>query len=536
MAAIALVAPLSEASATISHHACHVQGDNDMRYDCTVNLTAPAASYRIGVRPSTGGAWRWGDWTAAAENNQTLWNFKPGVTYQYRVESDDADAAVATLGTPTLPTELSGITLTLDGEVDGSGAPEYDTRYVLVDTTDCGDTKAYLMAVNVFRNPATGGGLVPFISWYQDVDEATGLTGANVTGTEIVGDDANGGMLVIVDHRHVYQWDWAGHEVHHKDYSDTCSNAVDDFGPCPHHAAYNTSSGETWIVTARLDTGTPHTSGTWSGCAANQYFVNDGLDVLDSTWSTVSSSVSLMTDYPDTPYDPNVYEGPNPGPGCDTPYYAADLFGGSGEIDWMHMNAVAPYTVGGVSYALVSLKDFNEIALIADPALVGGEADWVLNGMDLATRPHTSGSALTISMAAGITGAAEFSDQHDLRYAAGLLQFLDNNGESVHGDDSRVLRVDVDAAGGNAEIVASFVVTDRAGDPQSCPAQGSARVVPGTAGDTVMALCNKEKMVSELDDPTGTAMPALMTLSATCSTGTLTGWYRAFPLSTLGGN
>jgi hypothetical protein len=532
---------VSGAHATISHHACHVQGDNQMRYDCTVNLTALAASYRIGVRPTSGGgAWRWGEWTAAAENNQTLWNFKPGVAYQYRVESDNGDAATASLGTPTLPTDLSGITLTLDGEVDGAGAPEYETRYVLLDTTDCANTKSYLVAVNVFRNPATGGGLVPFISWYHDIDEATGLTGAEITGTEVVGEDADGGMLVIVDKRHVYQWNWAGQEVHHKDYSANCSNAVDDFGPCPHHAAYSASTGETWIVTARLDPATPHTSGPWSTCAADEYFVNDGLDVLDSSWTTVTSSVSLFADYADTPYDPNVYEGPSPPSapaGCDTPYYPNDLFGGGGEIDWTHLNSVTPYTVGGVTYAIVSLKDFNEIALLADPALVGGEADWVINGEVQDSRPHTSGSALTVSIDNGvISGLAEFSDQHDVRYANGLLQFLDNNNEGGHDSSSRVLRLDIDAAGGNAEIVANFVVTDRGGDPQTCPGLGSARVVPGTNGASVVALCQAARMVSELNDPLGNETAAMMTLTATCSAGDVKGWYRAYPLDSLGGN
>jgi hypothetical protein len=64
-----------------------------MRHDCTVVVNSPTASWRIGVRPTSGGTWRWFPANPAGIVSQTLWNFKPGTTYAYQVQTDTFDSA-----------------------------------------------------------------------------------------------------------------------------------------------------------------------------------------------------------------------------------------------------------------------------------------------------------------------------------------------------------------------------------------------------------------------------------------------------------
>lgn len=153
-----------------------------------------------------------------------------------------------------------------------------------------------------------------------------------------------------------------------------------------------------------------------------------------------------------------------------------------------------------------------------------------------------------LRMAAGITGRRSFGGQHDVHDVGGnSLLMLDNIGDPAA---SRVLRIALTPPS-TATIDRSWALVDSSGTPLDCPVEGSAQEVPGTSGESVLASCNDEFAIVELDDssgyPTGyTIEPPLVislpdgTSDDFCTTGgptardMLRGFYRAFPLASVG--
>jgi hypothetical protein len=213
-------------------------------------------------------------------------------------------------------------------------------------------------------------------------------------------------------------------------------------------------------------------------------------------------------------------------------------------IDWTHVNSIsASSTFGGPEMVDLSLKQWDQIVRL-NP--ITNDLVWRLS-------PHESYSDMDLVMGPGVTGAATFGDQHDVHSdGAGHLLMFDNTGDT----DSRVLRISFKGAVGRAPpttatIDRSWIMVDADGNPLSCPIEGSGEIVPGTSGSSVLALCNAEYTIAELSDPDGEIdddgdgvpddVPALVVSlpeSEYCPGGTdrdsIGGWFRAFPLATLG--
>jgi hypothetical protein len=81
------------------------------------------------------------------------------------------------------------------------------------------DVDAYIAIVDF-----SGG----YISCYQDVEEASGLSGVKLTGWSYTADKT---ILVGGGQGHVFEWALDGSEVHDVDLSATCGGASGDVGP-----------------------------------------------------------------------------------------------------------------------------------------------------------------------------------------------------------------------------------------------------------------------------------------------------------------
>jgi hypothetical protein len=115
---------------------------------------------------------------------------------------------------------------------------------------------------------------------------------------------------------------------------------------------------------------------------------------------------------------------------------------------------------------------------------------------------------------------------------------------------SRVLDIAVtEGTSPSAEIAKSWALVDNDPtlvSPLSCEARGSGELVPADAsGDTVLALCNASDVIEELNDPTGEqthpalyislpAPPESVCASTSVPREEIEGWYRAYPLASLG--
>jgi hypothetical protein len=307
-------------------------------------------------------------------------------------------------------------------------------------------------------------------------------------------------------------------------------------GPCFHHDAWKSDvTGKTYVLSTiqDLDMDTSDTAWEDAGCTES-YFNDDGFSVLTGTKLT---DVGYLMD--DFDYDPTKDGGPREGTGgCSSSTWGTNFEYDS--IDWTHVNSISASTTGGTNELVdVSLKQWDQIVRI-NP--ITNDVVWRLS-------PHEGYSDMDIVMAAGVAGAPTFGDQHDVHSDGdGHLLMLDNTGDT----STRALRISFLGALGmdsptTAVIDRSWILLDADGDPLFCPIEGSAEIVPGTSGQSVLALCNATYTISELSDSDGDidgdgdGVPALVVSLPNldyCPGGidraSIMGWYRAFPLERVG--
>jgi hypothetical protein len=271
-------------------------------------------------------------------------------------------------------------------------------------------------------------------------------------------------------------------------------------------------------------------------CDDTARFVDDGWVVLDDTYA-ITDEHNLMADYD---YDPTV----DPGPGatglasrpsaCSSDIWNGTFDGAWGIIDWTHVNALTASQFGSDEVLTASLKEWDQI-LRFDAST--GDLQWRLSG-------RAGDSDWDLGKDSSITGSDSFSGQHDVHAIdEDVLMLFDNRGDSA---GSRVLEISLDTPTDTATIDKSWAMVNAAGNPVTCGVEGSAELVPDS--DHVLAMCAELRIVSELDDPSGSSggSPPLVislpdgTPDPFCDVGgpddrsMIRGWHRAFPVSTIG--
>jgi hypothetical protein len=510
---------------------------NDTMHDAQVGFIN-ADSYTT-CAGTTG--WKYGHtqrFDTTTSRTWTLYNFVPGESYYYRVQVGSSTgmkktkcAALTTTAapTPTLPTNLSY----LNFEYDKSGST-YDTDYVLFETDDCGGTSMssatatyYLVAVDP-RAEA--------IVWYMDISAITG--GDNGTGFryQAAASAVDDRILMTIDKRWLYEFRFDGTIVSSHDFASTgqCDGDTGSEGPCIHHDAFKSdSTGRTYVLSTQRST-TDATGTPWEAdCGTDSLFLNDGFQVLNSSWS-VTSSRYLMTTYG---YDPTVDPGPNGASlamrpdSCDNSTWTAYMDPAYGSLDWTHVNSITAVRSGASELLDLSLKEWDQILRVNSTT---GALVWKLSA-------DTSDSSFgTFNIASGVTGDAAFADQHDVHATAtNTIMLFDNQGDP---DGARVLEIGVSTSTSTATINKSWALVDDAGAALDCTLEGSGETIPGSSN--VLAMCNDEHAFVELTDATGTtgtAPPVYVTLASDfCTSGgpstasRLRGWQRAFPLANIG--
>lgn len=190
-----------------------LQQTNTMRYDCTVNLSG-SATVRIGHQLASGGTWNWSGWAIGDPVVFPVYNLKPDAGHVVKAQVFGGPISeLQTLGTPMLPTVSDSLSTSLTSTPLLKSSGSEKTNYVIF------DVDAYIAIVDI-----SGG----YISWYQDVEEASGLSGVKLTGWSYTADKT---ILVGVDQGHVFEWALDGSEVHDVDLSATCGGASGDVDP-----------------------------------------------------------------------------------------------------------------------------------------------------------------------------------------------------------------------------------------------------------------------------------------------------------------
>jgi hypothetical protein len=510
---------------------------NTMMYDVTVKVSAifPDAWHTavVGftdVPPKVKGACSAGPYKYSQPQafddtdtrTYTLYNFEPGTPYYYVVQIGAPGAYRRYCGelssiyarVPTLPSDLDELHL----EVTRAPGAKVHTNYVMLDTDDCGGL-GYLVVLDT-RTRA-------FV-WYLDVAAAApDLDSPRLSGWRYQPGptSTSGRILAMLGKERVAEFGFDGSSINSVD-SLGCDGTGS--GPCFHHDAWKSDvTGKTYAVSTTQDLDISPSGTAWDDCSTS-YFNDDGFSVLTAT--KLADAGYLMTDFD---YDPTTDGGPREGTGeCVSSTWGTNFEYDS--IDWTHVNAVSSTTAGGIEVVDVSLKQWDQIVRI-NP--ITNEIVWRLS-------PYSDYTDMDIVVAPGISGEAGFGDQHDVHSDGdGHLLMLDNTGD-IH---TRVLRISfLDALGmappSTAVIDRSWPLVDADGTPLSCPIEGSAEIVPGTSGQTVLALCNAARTIAELSDSDGDIddLPALVVslpVVGACSGGVsppIGGWYRAFPLATVG--
>jgi hypothetical protein len=463
----------------------------------------------------------------------TLYDFVPGAAYRYKVLVGDpsgvARVRCGKLPTPTLPRDLANLNL----EFAKSGA--YDTKYVILDTDDCGagarGARYYVVVVDTDDEA---------IVWYLDIAAVTGLAGATGSGFRYEAgptpDDDR--ILMTVGKSFLYEWGFDGSEHHFWDYapSDECSGQGGSAGPCVHHDIFESDvTGNTYALATKLApidaTGT-----VWEeACGTGSRFLDDGFEVLDSSWSLTDQHY-LIDDYD---YDPTSDGGPadeivaSRARSCESPLWQHAFDPAYGAIEWTHANAIAASNFGSSEVIDLSLREWDQV--IRFDAATGTRL-W-----SLASDPSHSDWG-TLQKASGVVGRVEFHGQHGVHaIGASTLMMLDNRGA---GSESRVLEIELTTAPRAATIEKSWAIVDEVGDPILCPTEGTAELVPGS--DHVLALCSSRHAFMELDDPTGntgTPPPLFVGLplddtfclaGGPASARDLQGWHKGYPAERIG--
>jgi hypothetical protein len=422
------------------------------------------------------------------------------------------------LGTAQLPAELAAL------HFDYSKG-DYATRYVLMDTDDCGDSKTvrrHLLALD----PETES-----IVWYLDVAARSTIGGTNLNGWRFQ-PGATDRFMGRVDKRYLYEWAWDGSVIAAKDLGADGECDGTSQGPCIHHDAYRSDfSGKTFVI-ASAQSSLDGTGTAWDMCDSDSRFLDDGFQIWDADFVS-SVTKSLMVDYG---YDPTQDGGPNAETDADADSCDASIWQGAFDpyatIDWTHLNSLTASSFGGAELLDLSLKGWDQVLRVDE---------WGALLWRLSASPEYSDWQLAIGH--GIEGDATFAGQHDVHAVAqDSLMMLDNLGSDE--TSSRVLRLALDEQTGVATIDRSWAIADTSGTPLLCRLEGSAQEVPGTEGESVLSMCNDAFSVVELADSTGAAVaPELMiTLpeDGFCTEGGpqgrfgIHGWYRAFPVEAIG--
>ena len=491
----------------------------------------------------------------APRRTWTVYNLQPGTAYYYAVRTGESDSyayycgALATTAapTPTVPDTLADLNLT----VESSGS--YSTKYVMFDTDDCDAHGNHLVAID-----ADTGNIV----WYLDIPAVTGIRDAKVGGWRFqpageghLTSDRILATISVQGHRqYLYELELDGTVVASKDFGELDTgvdghlcDGTDDLatGPCPHHDAFKSDvTGKTYVLTSENSDISTDGNPTWRPvrCTAPPYrFVGDGYQTLSEDYSTFVDTSFIG----DLGYDP---AGPFPGPdapaGCATaPGWGRTLSPGFSWLDWIHTNSIAGTSDG--NYLDISLKEFDQIVRVPAEDNSTGPL-W-----RLASDPAYSDFGTLALGPDVVTGTPVFSSQHDAHAIDDTtLLLFDNQGNvSPTGkEEARVLSVTFDTTNWYAEIDRSWaLVDDSASEPTTlvCLSGGSGQLVPGGT-DSVLALCSDERVIEELNDPTGVASAPSLYITipdppAEVCGGTdpssragITGWYRAYPLETLG--
>jgi hypothetical protein len=505
---------------------------------------APADEYTTCSRTS----WKWAQpqtFDSTTTRTWTLYNFIPGKAYVYRVLVGTGARAQSTCGLlstraapkPTLPLDLSY--LNIQYERGGAGHPS-DTKYVILETGDCGGTSAspgdardYIVALDVENET---------IVWYLDTAAASGLDSGSSAGWRYQPGttSTSGRILMSYANRYLYEWAFDGTTVNFYDFGDSgqCDGDKGSTGPCLHHDLYKSdATGFTYTLASSLSSIGPTGTDWEDTCSTDSLFVDDGWAALDDTY-TLLDTRSLIDDYG---YDPTVYGGPHAAgiasrtSSCDADFWSG-VFDRAWEVnDWMHANAIAVSSFGSTDMLDVSLKSWDQILRFDAET---GALQWTLS-------PHPDDSDWDVVKAAGVVGDTGFSDQHGVHaIAADQLMMFDNQGNA---DGARVLEISLDEATATATIEKSWAMVNAAGNQMKCGSEGTAEVIPDST-DHVLGVCAEFRTVSELDDPTGnsgTSPPLVISLpngttDDVCTSGgpdereDIHGWQRAFPTSTVG--
>lgn len=512
---------------TISSYACTRQAANSMRYDCHVELSGSDV-VKVGYREAgTGGAWTWSKPKSGSSLDFTLYNFRAGTNYSFRVQVLGSVYATGALTpAPELPTNLGALNLTVTLRASATTT----AKYVLFDTQDCQGDGSYLVALDT-----TDG----HIAWYLDIPAETG--GTALHGWRYTED---GNILGIVDRKSLYEWDFAGAVIDQVTYDNCDGTDGTDVGPCPHHDAFKLAGGsETLTLTASEDLTTdPTTTTDFATCGAYDGFVDDGFDV--SVGGAVVDQYSLETDFG---FDPDVDAGPRPTPCAEAGFWNGPWFY-QPMLDWTHANSIYVNKPGPTAPEFVTLSVRMWSEVIFYNATSGTEL-WRLNGAESATRGD-----FDIVNDASVSGPENFGGQHFVTEEEGNLQMFDNRSWLSSDIEARAIRLDIAPGSGStrgtATIVKSWVLRNADLTSLDCTdSVGSAVTVAGTALQNVLVDCGPENVIQELDEGDGLRTleplldirlvdnvgPAFDTCkSPVAEAGGVGNWYRAWPLLKLG--
>jgi hypothetical protein len=531
---------------------------NTMLYDVTVTVDgvgsdtghSAVVGYVSDDDYSTCGgttAWKWSHrerFNTTDTRTWTLYNFQPGTTYHYKVTVGVGANARSRCGiletpeapTPTVPTNLGYLNFQFD---KAGPAHPFHTRYMMVETDDCGTglggARDYLVVLDTETEA---------IVWYLDIAAGVDRENAVAGGYRYQpGPTATSGRILMnVARSTLIEWGFDARvaESYGFDEVGDCGAGTSGAeGPCLHHDVFQSDdTGNTYAMTTVLDT--RGTTGTiWEdACPAGTGFVNDGYGVLNDSFE-LESLQYLMTDYD---YDPTVDAGPNgtklasrPN-ACVGDTWSHSFDAPDGVIDWTHANSIAASSFGPSEVIDVSVKNWDQIVRFDAST---GAMVWRLS-------PHAGYTDFgTLQKAPGVVGSASFADQHGVEaIAADTLLMLDNQGDV--GGGARAIQVHVDTSPPSAVIEKSWAMVNAAGNPLECELGGNAELVPGS--DNTLVLCEHLRIAAELDDPTGNTggtPPLVISLpngvsAPFCTTGgpadrgSLRGWHRAYPLTTVG--
>jgi hypothetical protein len=487
--------------------------------------------------------WKWSHtqtFDTARTREWTLYNFLPGTKYYYRVLVGSGPTTRSRCGvlatteapTPTLPEDLGYLNI----RYLKSGDP-FDTKYVLVETDDCGASGGMIGAATNYLVVLDA--VNEAIVWYLDVSATSGLAGGSASAYRYYrgATAAEDAVMSTVSYRGVYEWGFDGTTRNAYDYGAAACQGSGAEGPCLHHDLVKSPlTGNTYALGGVLST-TTATGTIWEDECPDARFVDNGYHVFDSSFDE-TDELYLMAD---AGYDPTVDPGPEAEratarpDACSSDVWDKLLDSPDGLIDWLHTNSISVWDDGTDEMVDVSLKEWNQV-LRFDAAT--GSLLWRFSA-----RPGDSDWG-TVSVAAGVTGSSRFSDQHDVHAIdTNTLMMLDNQGDS---GGARVLQIQLSTGPVSAVIEKSWAILSGSGSQLRCSTEGTAELVPNS--DHVLALCAGVTETVELDDPTGNSGdPPPLAISLPdgdpdpfCAVGgpdersQIRGWLRAFPMERAG--